>query len=254
MKRRRFTGLLGAGLISAAMAKPSTSEVVPRVRLILCLLGPAGWLPSAARCVEAFGRGFHMDHEYSAEGFDSRMPESFGVSWNWVPNTYTDSDLRAIGAHQSLVYVLSEDLRPINSMATAAAAVELIDALFAAGALACKCETGGVAHGAKHWRSYAERLRNADDAERAHTLYRAFVRRPLDDDGVLYTAGMHSLGFPDIDYLGPRDLLAATALIDTVGRSVLAGDTQGLPHSPCTRYPVDAFLYNPYGVLRIDER
>ena len=168
-------------------------------------------------------------------------------------HTYTDRDLRAIDEHQNLVCVLSQDLRRDNSMATAGAAVELIDALYAAGALACKCETGGVAHGARYWRRYAQRLRSADDAERAQTLYRAFVRRPLDDEGVLYTAGMHSLGFPDIDYLGPRDLLAATALIDAVGRSVLAGDPQGLPHSVCTRYPMDAFLYNPYGVLRIDK-
>jgi hypothetical protein len=57
----------------------------------------------------------------------------------------------------------------------------------------------------------------------------------------------------DIDYLGPRDLIAATARIDAAAKSVLGGDNQGLTHTPCVRYSVEEFLYNPYGVLRIDE-
>lgn len=245
---------LAAGRLAAASPVESLSaDAAPPVRLILCVLGPANWLPIAACCIKDFGRGFQFDEDYSVASSDDRMPASFEVSWNRVPDTYEDSDREAVWAHGSLVYALSAALQPATSMQTAADALGLIDRLIAVGATACKCETGGVAHGLRQWRRYAARLADASPSERAEVLYRAFVRRPLDDQGVIYTAGMHSLGLPDIDYRGGRDLLAATACIDRVGKAVAAGKPPDLPRLPCTRYATDAFLYNPYGVLLIED-
>lgn len=256
-RRREVLGAIGAFLAPAVVRSETVPTIpassVPAVRLILCVLGPADWLPTAARCIRDYGRGFHFDEDYSAEGFDDRMPASFEVSWNRVPNTFDDSDLAAVWEHRSLVYALSEDLRPETSLRAAADAIGLIDRLITAGALACKCETGGVAHGMRHWRRYAARLAEADPVARTEILYRAFVRRPLDDEGVIYTAGMHALGLPDIDYRGGRNLLAATACIDRVGKAVVAGEPPDLPRVPCSRYAVDEFLYNPYGVLLIED-
>lgn len=33
----------------------------------------------------------------------------------------------------------------------------------------------------------------------------------ISDEGILYSCGMHLLACPDIEYIGPRDTLAATA-------------------------------------------
>ncbi|MCB1607289.1 MAG: hypothetical protein KDI71_09970 [Xanthomonadales bacterium] len=238
---------------SLVAAEPSGVQSPRPVRLILCVLGPANWLTAAARCVRDFGRGFRFDEEFSAEGWDDRMPASFGVSWNQIPPTFDEDDLTAIIDHRSLAYALSEPMSPPNSLTAAADAVRLVDRLIKVGAIACKCETGGVAHGVRHWRRFAEGLNNPSHSARNRILYRALVRRPLDDEGVLYSAGMHSLGLPDIDYRGRRDLLAATAMIDRVGLAALAGEAIELRHRPCTHYSPDALLYNPYGNWLIDE-
>lgn len=245
-----------AGNIAAA-----ATSVVPAAppRFILGLLGPEGWLPTVARRVEAYGHGFTLDRDYSIETSDERMPTSFAASWDRAPPSHTEQDRNAMRSHGSVAYVLSSDLTQQTSIDTGVRALELIDALFEDGALACKCDTAGVAHGAKRWRTLAARLRGADRSdrrERGAILYRAFVRRPLSDEGILYSCGMHQLGYPDIEYMGMRDELAATDLIDRAAKAVLAGDAGDagdLPHAPCSRYEGDFFFYNPYGYLRIEE-
>lgn len=257
MHRRGVLQWLAASLLPGArtgVAAGAAPAAPPApLRYILCLLGPKGWLPTVARRVESYGHGFTLDREYSIETSDERMPTSFAASWDRVPPSYTEDDRAVMLTHESVAYVLSPDLQQQTSVDTGALALGLIDALFADGALACKCDTAGVAHGAKHWRKLAARLRDASGSERGAILYRAFVRRPLSDEGVLYSCGMHQLGCPDIEYLGPRDELAATTLIDRAAKATLNGDTGGLPHLPCTRYKGDFFFDNPYGYLRITE-
>lgn len=260
MRRRGLLRWLAATLLPrasaaansiAAVASPAGATAQPR--FILCLLGPSGWLPKVEQRVAAYGHGFTLDQEFSIETSDERMPTSFAASWDRVPPTHTEADRNTMYTHGSVAYVLSENLAAASSVDTGARALGLIDALFADGALACKCDTAGVAHGAKRWRTLAARLREADQRERGAILYRAFVRRPLSDEGVLYSCGMHLLGCPDIEYLGPRNQLAATALIDRAAKSVLAGAPGDLAHSPCSRYEGDFFFYNPYGYLRVEE-
>lgn len=263
MHRRRLLKWLAASLLpgsagaagNIATAATSVEPAAPP-RFILCLLGPEGWLSTVARRVEAFGHGFTLDREYSLETSDERMPTSFAASWDRAPPSHTEKDRDAMSTHGSVAYVLSQELTQEASVDTGVRALDLIDALFEDGALACKCDTAGVAHGAKRWRTLAARLRESDRSdrrERGAILYRAFVRRPLSDEGVLYSCGMHQLGYPDIEYLGPRDELAATDLIDRAAKAVLAGDRVDLPHAPCSRYEGDFFFYNPYGYLRIEE-
>lgn len=240
-------GAAGKVAVAAAPVKAASP------RYILCLLGPQDWLPTVARRVEAFGHGFTLDLEYSIATSDERMPSSFAASWDRAPASHTEDDRSAMSAHGSVAYVLSKDLTQASSLDTGKHALGLIDALFDDGALACKCDTAGVAHGMKRWRTLAARSRDADRRERAALLYRAFVRRPLSDEDVLYSCGMHQLGYPDIEYVGLRNELAATDLIDRVAKAVLAGENSGLPHAPCTRYHGDFFFYNPYGYLRVEE-
>lgn len=251
MRRRVLIQGVASALLAGASVAPAMAA--PRVRFILCLLGPEGWLPTVARHVQAYGHGFSLDREFSTQTADERMSTTFTASWDRVPPTHTDDDHQAVRAHRSVAYVLSQDLTADTSAGIAARALGLIDTLFVNGALACKCDSAGVAHGAKRWRTLAAGMPPADRHQRGAILYRAFVRRPLSDEGVLYSCGMHLLGCPDIEYLGPRNELAATALIDDAAKAVLDGDTGGLPHSPCTRYQGDFFFDNPYGYLRLEE-
>ncbi len=256
MRRRDLLKLIAASTLlpcSVAVSSPGVGKEAHVVRYILCFLGPEGWLPTAESRVRAFGHGFTIDQEFSLTHSDDRMPESFAASWDRVPPSWGDADVDAIWAHGSVVYVLSPELQQDTSLATGARALQLVDALFEDGALCCKCDSAGVAHGAKRWRTLASRLRDADRRKSSEVIYRAFVRRPLSDEGIRYSCGMHLLGYPDIEYVGGRGDLAATALIDSTVKAVLDGDAGGLQPLPCDRYEGDFFFFNPYGYLRVDE-
>lgn len=255
MRRRHLLHRFLTLLLGRAAAAASANATLPqqRIRYILCLLGPTGWLPTAARRIAEFGQGFTLDREFSLETHDERMPASFGASWNQVPPSHLDADRATLHEHGSVAYVLSPAVRPGHAVATGAQALRLIDELIADGALACKCDSAGIAHGARRWRQLAGRLRAAAPAEHAAILYQAFVRRPISDEGILYSCGMHLLACPDIEYIGPRDTLAATAIIDRTARAVLAGQPLDLPHHRNLRYAGDFFFDNPWGYLRVDE-
>lgn len=96
----------------------------------------------------------------------------------------------------------------------------------------------------------------------------AWVRRPIGDDEVVYSCGMHLLGHRDIEVVGAStvesleliDGFALYVLIDRPGGSLRPGNTFALSQeaptvriakSPCDRYAVDDFFFNPQGYWRL---
>jgi hypothetical protein len=252
MNRREFAALCAAAVGCLAAPGLAAESAFP-LRHILCMLGPKDWLPIAERCVSAFGHDFVLDHVYSLEHADDRMVASFEVSHDRVAPTYLEDDRRGVRAHRSVAYVLSPLLERESSLDVSAQALKLVAALFAHGGLACKSERTGNAHGKKRWISLATSLDSASAQERNALLYHAWVHRPLSDDGILYSVGMHVLGLPDIEYSGDLDELTATAMIDKVAFRMLDGDGARFRRIDRDRYAADEIHFNPYGYVRVDD-
>lgn len=104
-----------------------------------------------------------------------------------------------------------------------------------------------------------------DDA----SLFWAWVRRPLDDDGVIYSSGLHLLGHPDIEVTGESvpdaldliDIFAMYLLVDRPGDRLRAGNTFSasadrpvfrISSTRCVRYEEDEFFYNPQGYWHLE--
>jgi len=240
-------------------------------RHVVCVLGTWKKFDAVERVIaEIGGDGFRLDTEYSQLEPDERMSRAFDASADRVEPSITKADEAVIAKHHAVAYILSPPLPAATAVAASTRMLAIIDALLSAGALAVKSESAGVAHGAARWRELAKRGRKKDLLERTNALRLAFVRRPIgDDDGTLYSCGMHLLGERDIELdasddvqadIGWIDLLAVYLLAEKPERGVKegegfrredAGERRVLRALPCKRYESDDFFYNPYGYWRL---
>lgn len=234
-------------------------ETKIKARIVLCVLHDT---PAKIRELCDEFPSFECDDEFSGLGHDERMPEAFAISDNTVQPTLTEADREAISTHTDVAYVLSPRLIGSNGLAEASRALDFVGRCFSSGARAIKCESSGLTHGRERWQELAERT---DDA----SLFWAWVRRPLDDDGVLYSCGFHLLGQPDIEVVGESvadaleliDIFAMYILVDRPGDRLKPGNTFSvsdvspvyrISSSPCVRYEEDEFFYNPHGYWRLE--
>ena len=182
------------------------------------------------------------------------MTSSFSVAMDRVAPTLLEEDWVRIEKHNTVAYLLSPPIEADQALAISAAALALIERLVQGGATAVKSESAGVAHGLDEW------LRLA----RTKALRQAWMRRPIEDDGVLYSCGMHLLGLPDVECVGGFPDREAVVWMDAVADAALAGSTLAHEfsmddHSParkmksvsCERYADDDFFFNPYGYVRL---
>ena len=235
------------------------AEASVQARIVLCILHDS---PGAIREVCGEFTGFQYDQEYSGQGRDDRMTESFVVSEETVWPSLADSDWSAVAGHRDVAYVLSPRLDAETALAKAQRALEFVARCFEVGARAIKCESSGLTHGRERWCELAAR---GDDA----SLYRAWVRRPLGDDRGIYSCGMHLLGIPDIQVAGNQatqalkliDGFAMYLLIDGAGGRLRTGHTFSLSDddpswrlstSACSRYEDDDFFFNPHGYWQLE--
>jgi hypothetical protein len=243
----------------------------PLPRHVICALGNWPSFDSVEGVVRDAGGGFKLDREYSVLARDSRMARAFAVSADTVDLSITEADEAAIASHTAVAYILSPPIPAEQAIAMSQAALALIDALFAADlAVAVKSESAGISHGAARWRGLAKRAASSELLERASALHHAFVRRPLADDGVLYSCGMHLLGERDVEVAASDDTLADIGWLDLVALYLLAekpdtgvhdgegfrqtedGERRVLRGVPCERYETDDFFWNPYGYWRLE--
>jgi hypothetical protein len=236
-------------------------------RHVICVLGKWKRFDAVEKVLE--GTGCTLDTEYSQLEPDDRMPRAFDASADRVEPSISKHDEAAIAKHTAVAYVLSPRLPRAEAMHTSARVLRVIGALLDAGGLAVKCESAGIAHGAERWRELAKRLSRKSLLDRATALRLAFVRRPIGDDDVLYSCGMHLLGERDVEVapsgdvfedIAWMDLLATYVLAETPERGIKAGEgfrreeggeRRVLRAKKCTRYEEDDFHYNPYGYWRL---
>lgn len=175
-------------------------------------------------------------------GPDPRMKAAFQASACRLRPSLTPADFRAIDAHRSVLYVLSDAFGRTTAAAAAARMVEVGRALLEAGGLAVKCDSSGIAHSADRWRS-------------AQPLFDAFVRLPIiNETEELYSVGMHLLGLPDgivalKDFAG--DIRAATRVLEEHLRNQAAVAGFAATPEPCTGYEPDEFFWNRWGRVRL---
>jgi hypothetical protein len=244
----------------------------PLPRHVVCALGNWPSFEPVERVVRDIGGGrFQLDREYSMLAPDNRMLRAFAASADTVNLSITEADEAAIASHTAVAYIMSSPIPADQAIAISGTTLAMIDALFAADvAVAIKDESAGIAHGAARWRELATRATSNELLERASALQHAFVRRPLSDDGLLYSCGMHLLGDRDVEVSASADVFDDIGWIDLVALYLLAekpdtgvhdgegfrqtedGERRVLRGYPCERYENDDFFWNPYGYWRLE--
>lgn len=234
---------------------------------VLCVLGSGMDFAAIEHVVGALGGPlFTLDREASEHEHDPRMPVAFKACLAGL--TFTDADWDAVDHHDSVAYVLAkggQEHASYISERMLAVAAELFERW---GATAIKSESSGLAHGRETWLALAE------DAAEPETLRRAWVKRPIHGDDVLYTCGMHLLGVPDVELeaegLLDEDRLGEwVELIDGLAGYLLSEpraaeirDGEGfrlaedaprwlLRQHTCDRYDDEDIFFNPYGYWRL---
>ena len=234
-------------------------------RHVLCALG--NWKSFDALDTLAERFGFEVDHEFSQLAPDERMPRAFDVSFDRVSISVTPEDRETIAAHSSVAYLLSPHIEKSKAGVIAMQALKVVEALFAAGAVAVKSESAGIAHGKERWLELAAGAQSEKSA--GQELYFAWVRRPLMSDDFFYTCGMHLLGEPDLqisselspmDAVSWLDALALYLVSERPPRGIHPGNTfvrtaedtkRVMRFFPCGEYEGDDFFFNPYGYVRL---
>lgn len=234
-------------------------------RHVLCVLGNWKSFDALETIAERFG--FEVDHEFSQLEPDERMTRSFDVSFDRVSISVTPEDREAIAGHTAAVYLLSPQISKSKAGIISMQALKVVEAVFAAGAVAVKSESAGIAHGKDRWLELAAGAQS--EASVGQELYFAWVRRPLMSDDIFYTCGMHLLGEPDLQIsseLPPMeavswlDALALYLVTERPARGVHPGNTfvrtaedakRVMRFLPCDEYEGDDFFFNPYGYVRL---
>ncbi len=179
--------------------------------------------------------------------------------------------------YDSVAYVASPPVLEPTALDVSRRVLEVAAALLAGDGTALKNESSGLAHGRDTWLALAHEAAAAEDEpELAATLHRAWVKRPIGSDGLLYTVGMHLLGQPDVeldpggpvdepevlrDHVATMDALAYYLLMEQPERGIQDGEgfrvsAEGprwvMSDQPCERFDLmDDISYNPYGYWRL---
>ncbi|QOZ76003.1 hypothetical protein XH83_11430 [Bradyrhizobium sp. CCBAU 53351] len=268
--------LKAAGLFAATRAfanDPPGASMQPssvKPRHVLCFLGKNENLlqpPKAvAKTIADFG--FEIDRTHSQARPDANMTRSFGVCWDRVfPKAWSASDEAAVANHKAVLYVLSPRMGQEKTAAGSAAALQIVDEMFDAGAIAAKGESAGIAHGVARWRSLADQARNGAKTDQGLRMTPAvttacrlaLAKRPLAGDRYYETVGYHLVGLPDVYVARSRgNDRSAVLLMDEIADAMAEHGIDAtlrdrkLTLSREQDYAEADFKFNPYGIVRIE--
>ncbi|MFB9187092.1 hypothetical protein ACFFX1_53980 [Dactylosporangium sucinum] len=239
---------------------PSVQVVFPRH--VLCVLGEGLDLDLLARIARETP-GVDFDPADAASAADPRMARAFRASLTNA--TFEDADWDAVERHDTVAYLLSEPVRRAAAADVAARMLALVARLFEAGATAVKNESSGLTHGRARWLELASTAAEGNPDRRIVALYRAWVKRPIQHDHLVYSCGLHLLGVPDVEVAGgtvddvpAMDAFAGYLLLERP--ALYSGDTfraepgakrWTVEHRADDRYPGDDFFHNPFGIWRL---
>lgn len=268
--------LKAAGLFVATRAfadDPQGANMQPssvKPRHVLCFLGKDDSLlqpPKAvAKTIADFG--FEIDRTYSQAKPDPNMARSFGVCWDRVfPKAWSAADEAAVANHKAVLYVLSPLMDQQKTAAGSAAALQIVDEMFDAGAVAAKGESAGVAHGLARWRSLADQARKGAKTDQGLRMTPAvtkacrlaFAKRPLAGDRYFESVGYHLVGLPDVYVAKSRGTdRSAVMLMEEIADAMAERGIETtlrdrkLALSREQDYAEGDFKFNPYGIVRIE--
>ncbi|WFU22637.1 hypothetical protein QA649_31800 [Bradyrhizobium sp. CB1717] len=244
------------------------SSVKPRH--VLCFLGKNESLlhPPKAMAKTIADFGFEIDRTYSQAKPDPHMERSFGVCWDRVfPKAWSAADEAAVVNHKAVLYVLSPPMDQQKATAYSAAALQIVDEMFDAGAIAAKGESAGVAHGVARWRSLADQARTGAKTSQglgmtlalAKACRLAFAKRPLGGNSYYETVGYHLIGLPEVYVAKSRgNEWSAVMLMEEIANAMAEHGVEAtlrdrnLTLSREQDYAEDDFKFNPYGIVRIE--
>lgn len=241
------------------------SPVQPRH--VLCFLGAERELrrlrDATNAAIAEFATGFGVDDAYSTAAPDERMGRSFEICRDRVePDAWTRADAEAVGAHQSVLYVLGPRMTRDNAVRVSIGALFLVDRLIDAGAVAVKGESAGVAHGLHRWRELIRMAAVATDRDDTLAQNRvcrlAFARRPLGSNGYFDSVGFHLVGLPDVQVPRSRGTdRDSVAVMDAVADEIVQQGIDATLHARDAwlvddgAHDEDDFKFNPYGIVRL---
>jgi hypothetical protein len=203
----------------------------------------------------------HVGTEESFElelcDYDERMEESFSVAG--MTTRISDATLEAVKEHRSVVYITGNG----GSYAAAEAIARAAGVLLKAGGLGIKVETTGKAFDAQVW---TDLLADFDTPD----LYRMFVVDSLaEEDGTVFSCGMHNLGLRDTIVSGEEfqeavQLIKIFSFYQIVDNPVIRGNetftaTVDAPvfvivNEPEAPYNDHDLFENPFGMWRLKRR
>src|SRR4051794_25151469 len=167
-------------------------------RHALCALGSGLDFGAVERVAkEVGGPDFSFDDEYSEQGPDPRMTSAFRNCM--ADRSFTDADWEAVESHDSVAYLMGPPMTPDRSLDVSRRLLAVAAALLRDGATAIKNESNALTHGRDRWLTLADRAAGGDGPAVVETLYRAWVKRPIGEDGLFMSCGLHLLGAPDIE-------------------------------------------------------
>lgn len=240
------------------------SPVQPRH--VLCFLGAERELrrlrDATNAAIAEFATGFGVDDAYSTAAPDERMSRSFEICRDRVePDAWTRADAEAVGAHQSVLYVLGPRMTRDNAVRATIGALFLVDRLIDAGAVAVKGESAGVAHGLHRWRADSDG--RGRDRPRRHACAEpgvpAGVRSaPAGIGRLLRGVGFHLVGLPDVQVPRSRGTdRDSVAIMDAVADEIVRQGIDATLHARDAllvddgSHDEDDFKFNPYGIVRL---
>lgn len=191
--------------------------------------------------------------ELEVYDYDARLREAFAIAGNGRLSTDT---LEAIDNSDKTLYLLA----PANGPEDLPAVMNAVQALIAAGGLAVKVESSGLAHSVGKW----EELCLRKDSWR---YIEAFVQYLQRSDAVFLTCGMHNLQQPDAILEGEGSINKAVTILQgflnylvqnrpnmqegELFRPEKDGPTYELRKEPCTTYPPGDLFHNPKGYWKL---
>lgn len=238
------------------------------LRTILCI--PGRWADrseivtavAGANGQEYLFAGNILLHIPSGEGFeveiaphDAQMQASFTLA---AQGRLTGEELEEAGRHSFVIYLKGKGGSLLRALHTMQAGL----AFLKAGGTAIKVETTGKAFSTEQWLQLSE----AGDEQ---ALYEAFVVLLRSEEELIYSCGMHNLGFRDVICDVDAGISEAAELADIFNiyqviekPEIASGQTFGteaggpvfsITAEACTAYPEDDLFYNPFGMYRLQE-
>lgn len=234
--------------------------------IILCIPGPWETREALLEAVIKSNNGEYLFagnllfHQPSNEGFemevrehDHQIAHAFATAGM---QRFSEAEMQAVKDHTQVVYIQGKG----GSLPDAEKMMRAGLAVLKAGGAGIKVETAGKAFNKTQW----EELTLMDHD---HKFYEAFVLLVKGTGNIIYSCGMHNLGFRDAisDPIG--ELMETAELVDIFciyqvleNPEIAEGQTFSTePESPvyriheeaCTFYPADDLFFNPYGMLHL---